>query len=128
MRLKHIATLAALTLLAAGPAMAQSATQSPAKPSSTMPAHPATTPAKPASTGASSAPSTSAAMPQGGTIDINSAPKDQLDALPQIGAARADAIIKGRPYRAKTDLVTKKIIPQNAYDAIKDRIVARQKS
>jgi competence protein ComEA len=127
MRLNRLATLAALTLLTVGPAMAQSAAPSPAKPSA-MPAHPSTMPAKPSSTGATSAPSTSATMPQGGMIDINSAPKDQLDALPQIGAARADAIIKGRPYRAKTDLVTKKIIPQNAYDAIKDRIVARQKS
>lgn len=127
MRLNRLAALAALTLLTAGPALAQTAAPSPAKPS-TMPAHPTTMPAKPSTTGATTAPSTSAKMPQGGMIDINSAPKDQLDALPQIGAARADAIIKGRPYRAKTDLVTKKIIPQNAYDAIKDRIVARQKS
>jgi DNA uptake protein ComE-like DNA-binding protein len=127
MRLNRLAALAAFTLLAAGPAMAQTAAPSPAKPS-TMPAHPTTAPAKPPSTGATSAPSTSATMPQGAMIDINSAPKEQLDALPQIGAARADAIIKGRPYRAKTDLVAKKIIPQNAYDAIKDRIVARQKS
>jgi hypothetical protein len=36
--------------------------------------------------------------------------------------------VKGRPYRAKNELVDKKIIPQNAYDAIKDKIVARQKS
>jgi DNA uptake protein ComE-like DNA-binding protein len=127
MRLNCLAALAALTLLTAGPAMAQTAAPSTAKPS-TMPAHPTTVPAKPSSTGATSAPSTSATMPQGAMIDINSASKDQLDALPQVGAARADAIIKGRPYRAKTDLVTKKILPQNVYDSIKDHIVARQKS
>jgi hypothetical protein len=61
-------------------------------------------------------------------IDINSATKDQLDALPGIGAARADAIVRGRPYKGKDDLVNKKIIPQNVYDGIKDKIIAKQKS
>ncbi len=60
-------------------------------------------------------------------LDINSATKAELDALPQIGSARADAIIKGRPYKGKDDLINKKIIPQNAYDAIKDKIIAKQK-
>ena len=60
-------------------------------------------------------------------LDINSASSAQLDALPGIGAARAAAIIKGRPYNGKDDLVNRKIIPQNVYDGIKDRIIARQK-
>ena len=66
------------------------------------------------------------ALAQANLIDINSAPKDQLDALPGIGAARADAIIKGRPYKGKDDLVDKKVIPQNVYDGIKDKIIAKQ--
>ncbi len=60
-------------------------------------------------------------------LDINSASKADLDALPGIGAARSDAIIKGRPYKGKDDLVNKKIIPQNVYDGIKDKIIAKQK-
>ncbi len=59
-------------------------------------------------------------------IDINTATKDELDALPGIGPARADAIIKGRPYKAKDELVDKKIIPKSVYDKIKDKIIARQ--
>ena len=65
---------------------------------------------------------------QAGLIDINSASKDQLEALPQIGSARAEAIIKGRPYKAKNDLVDRYIVPPNAYKAIQRKIFARPKS
>jgi len=60
-------------------------------------------------------------------LDINSASKSDLDTLPGIGSARADAIIKGRPYRGKDELVQKGIIPQNVYNGIKDKIIAKQK-
>lgn len=63
----------------------------------------------------------------GDLIDINSATEKELDALPGIGEARAKAIIKGRPYKGKDDLVKKKIIPQSEYDKIKDKIIAKQK-
>ena len=60
-------------------------------------------------------------------MDINSASADQLETLKGVGKVRAAAIVKGRPYKGKDELVQKGIVPQNVYDDIKDKIIAKQK-
>jgi len=59
-------------------------------------------------------------------VEINSAPKFELMTLPGIGDADAQKIIYGRPYRAKTELLQKNIIPQATYDKISDSITAKR--
>ena len=119
MRASLLPVLALMSLLASAPALAQApspATPSaPTPPTATAPAAP-TAPAKPEAAGEKAA-----------LIDINTANAQELSALKGIGEARSAAIVKGRPYRAKDDLVHKKIIPESVYAEIKDRIIAKQK-
>lgn len=80
---------------------------------------------------AASAPTAAAAADKGKAttlIDLNSATEKELATLPKIGDARAKAIVKGRPYKAKDELVGKKILTEEVYAGIKDQVIAKQKT
>ena len=65
-------------------------------------------------------------VPAAKLIDINSATPDKLKTLREISDAYAQKIVDGRPYRAKTDLVRKNVIPQATYDKISSMVIAKQ--
>ncbi len=55
-------------------------------------------------------------------LEVNTATKDQLMALPGISAAEANAIIAGRPYNDTHELLSRRILSKAQYDEIADRI------
>jgi DNA uptake protein ComE-like DNA-binding protein len=129
--MKKISTLlAALAIGLSGAAVAQK--QEAAKPAAPAAAKPdaKAAPAKPdAKAPAANKPDGKAAPATDAKkepLDLNSATDKELAALPKIGEAKAKAIIAGRPWSGKDDLVTKKVLSQAEYDAIKDMIVAKQ--
>ena len=71
-------------------------------------------------------PAKAAAPAKAVLIDINTATKAELMAIPGIGEAYSQKIIDGRPYTGKDQLKSKKIVPDATYDKIKDLIIAKQ--
>lgn len=67
-----------------------------------------------------------AAAPTEAPIDINSAGEAALLTLPGFSPEIARKLIAARPYGSKAQLVTRKVLPLDTYDAVKARIVARQ--
>ena len=59
--------------------------------------------------------------------DLNSATLEELVALPGIGDKYAAKIIQGRPYKMKTELLTKDIISSKVYRKISKKIIAKQR-
>ncbi len=59
------------------------------------------------------------------SIDLNSASRDRLMALPGMSAADADRIIAGRPYSQPDDLIARRIIPRTEYDRISTQVTTK---
>ncbi len=118
------ATLA-LGLLSASPLFAQ-ATQ-PATGTKTAPPVAMTPKSDKMAPAAKADTKTTAPASKSDLLDINSASAADLEALKGIGKVHAAEIIKGRPYKGKDDLVSKKIITEKVYAEIKDQIIAKQK-
>lgn len=63
---------------------------------------------------------------ESGKVDLNSATKEQLVALPGIGDVYAQKIIDGRPYANKRQLVSKGIVPESSYKKFEAQVIAKQ--
>jgi len=59
-------------------------------------------------------------------LDLNTATAAELRALPGMGDAYVKRIVEGRPYTAKNQLIRRGILPEAAYDQIKDQIIAHR--
>ena len=109
---------------AAEPAKPAAKAAEPAKPAAKA-AEPAKPAAAPAAKPAAKAEPAKPAAAAGKKIDLNTATAEELDSLPQIGPARAKAIVEARAkgkFKNWDDFVKRSVVPSNAETAIKDLV------
>lgn len=113
------------------------AVSAPPKPAAEMKSTKAPAPPKPAAdTKAATAPTAEKAKPKAATpapaklapgqkVNLNTATKEQIEALPEIGPVKAQAIIDGRPYKKPEDVMKVKGIKEGTFNKIKDFIIVQ---
>ena len=102
------------------------------KPASTPPVSSTKAPASPPSSEAApqkavekAATAQPAKLAAGQKVNINTATKEQLEALPGIGPVKAQAVIDGRPYKSNEDIMKVKGIKEGTFKKIKDSITVQ---
>ena len=58
-------------------------------------------------------------------VNVNTATKEMLMAIPGIDDAQAQKIIDGRPYQSRTELTKRKIMPLELYNKISGKITTK---
>lgn len=66
------------------------------------------------------------APPPEARIDINHASTNELLKVPGMTPSWAGRIVRFRPYRTKTDLLNRGVLPSGVYDRIRDYVIAHR--
>lgn len=59
-------------------------------------------------------------------IDINTATDAELRSIQGLGDVFIAKIVVNRPYANKSQLVSRKVLPESVYEKVKNRIIAKQ--
>ena len=60
------------------------------------------------------------------SIDLNKASRQDLESLPGVNAHQAERIVAERPFANTHQLVTRRILTEDEYSQVRDRVVVNQ--
>ncbi len=135
-RLTSLGALALVVLVSATPVLAATTTAPSMKAAAASPAAaptkvmaPRTTAPAATSPGAkpAAAPKVAGSVGEAAKLDLNSATRDELMKTPGIGEAIATKIVAGRPFKTKSELLTRGLVNRAQYAQLAPHVIAKQK-